>query len=399
MRVTHVITRLVVGGAQENTVATVLGLRDKPGIDVHLISGPQTGPEGSLQSCFDACPDVLTIVPALVRPVAPWRDLLALLHLTKLFRHQQPDIVHTHSGKAGILGRMAARRARVPIIIHHIHGPSFGAFQNGLANWVFKSAERHAAPMTTHFVCSANAMTRIYLAAGIGHPDMYTRVFSGFRVESFVNTTNDLSLRVKLGLPEDAFVIGKVARLSPLKGHDDLFMAVRNIISQCPNARLLLVGDGPLRQAIERRAEALGLRDKVVFTGLVTPDEVPRFVGVMDCLVHLSTREGLPRALPQAMAARKPVISYDLYGANEVCFDRKTGFLVREGDIAAVSRNLVELAGGYALRETLGRAGQAFVQEHFRVERMVDAFHQVYLSLADRDRRTSARMAMPAANE
>src|ERR1039457_6531674 len=142
MRVTHIITRLVVGGAQENTVASVLGLRQKPGVEVHLISGPTTGPEGSLESELARTPEILTRVPELVRPVHPLKDWLALRRLEKILRQQKPDLVHTHSGKAGILGRLAARRAGVPVIVHHIHGPSFGNFQGALANFTFTAAEK-----------------------------------------------------------------------------------------------------------------------------------------------------------------------------------------------------------------------------------------------------------------
>ena len=141
MRVIHIITRLIVGGAQENTVATVLGLRQKPGVEVGLVSGPTTGPEGSLESEVKI-PALFTIVPELVRPVHPLKDFLALRHLEKILREQKPDIVHTHSGKAGILGRLAARRVGVPAIIHTIHGPSFGNFQNATANFIFRAAEK-----------------------------------------------------------------------------------------------------------------------------------------------------------------------------------------------------------------------------------------------------------------
>src|SRR6185295_11736049 len=116
----------------------------------------------------------------------------------------------------------------------------------------------------------------------------------------------------------------------------------------------------------------LGLGDKVVFIGLVSPEDVPRYLGIMDCLAHLSTREGLPRALPQAMAACKPVISYELYGANEVCIDSETGFLVPVGDVATVARHLLQLAQDAQLRDRIGRNGQRYVQERFRVERMVE---------------------------
>jgi len=382
MRVTHIITRLVVGGAQENTVASVLGLRQKPGVEVHLISGPTTGPEGSLESEFAGTPEIFTRVPELVRPIHPLKDWLALRRLEKILREQKPDIVHTHSGKAGILGRLAARRAGVPVILHHIHGPSFGPFQGLPANWIFTAAERYAAGVTTHFVCSAQAMTRLYLAAGIGRPEMFTRIFSGFPVEPFANAANDPALRSQLGLAPDAFVIGKIARLAPLKGHEDLFAAFQKLLPQFPRARLLLVGDGRLRTQLEARARTLGLADKVVFTGLVPPGEVPRYVGIMDCLAHLSAREALSRALPQALAAGKPIVSYDFDGADEVCLDGETGFLVHTGDTATVTQRLLQLANDAPLRERLGRRGQQFVRENFAVEQMVDNLYHLYLKLA-----------------
>ena len=382
MRVTHIITRLVVGGAQENTVASVLGLRQKPGVEVHLISGPTTGPEGSLESEFAGTPEILTRVPELVRPIHPLKDWLALRRLEKILREQKPDIVHTHSGKAGILGRLAARRAGVPVILHHIHGPSFGPFQGPPANWIFTAAERYAAGVTTHFVCSAQAMTRLYLAAGIGRPEMFTRIFSGFPVEPFANAANDPALRSQLGLAQDAFVIGKIARLAPLKGHEDLLAAFQKLLPQFPRARLLLVGDGRLRTQLEARARKLGLADKAVFTGLVPPGEVPRYVGIMDCLAHLSAREALSRALPQALAAGKPVVSYDFDGADEICLDGETGFLVRTGDTATVTQRLLQLANDAPLRERLGRRGQQFGRENFAVEQMVDSLYNLYLKLA-----------------
>ena len=195
MKITHLITRLVIGGAQENTLATINGLRRKPGVEINLISGPTIGPEGSLENEAAKIPGLLTLVPELIRPVHPLKDFIALRKLEQILREQKPDIVHTHSGKAGILGRLAAKRADVPVIIHHIHGPSFGNFQGAIANFIFTAAEKYAARVTSHFFCSANAMTKLYLAAGIGKPSMFTRIFSGFNLEPFLNATNDLALR------------------------------------------------------------------------------------------------------------------------------------------------------------------------------------------------------------
>jgi glycosyltransferase involved in cell wall biosynthesis len=382
MRVTHIITRLIIGGAQENTVATVLGLRRKSGIEVNLITGPTTGPEGSLESSLQAAGANFTIVPELVRPVYPLKDWLALRRLGKILREQKPDIVHTHSGKAGILGRLAARRTGVPVIIHTIHGPSFGEFQNGLSNFVFRAAETFAAPATTHFVVVADAMKSQYLDAGIGKPEQYTKIFSGFPLEPFLAAKNDLELRRRFGIAPDDFVIGKIARLFKLKGHDDLFAIAPELIRQNPKIKFFLVGDGEWRGRFENLAKTLGLEKHFIFAGLVRPAEVPRYVGIMDALVHLSLREGLPRALPQALAAGKPIVAYDCDGAREVCLENETGFLVQPGDVNKLKNRLLQLASDPALCKKLGKTGTDFVRENFAVEKMVDAIYNLYLELA-----------------
>lgn len=377
MRITHVITRLIIGGAQENTLASVSGLRQKAGLEVNLVSGPSAGPEGSLESLEPA----LRIVPHLVRPVNPWKDLLAFRELTQLFRQSHPDIVHTHSGKAGVLGRLAAARAGVPVIVHTIHGPSFGRFQGALANAVFRAAERRAARVTTHFVTVADAMTGQYLASGIGRPEQYTRIFSGFNMAPYLSAKNDPSLRTRLGIAPDDIVIGTIARLFKLKGHDDLFAVAPEIVRSNPGIKFLFVGDGKWRSRFENKARALGA-EHFVFAGVIQPREVPRYVGVMDAVAHLSLREGLPRALPQAMAAAKPIIAYDCDGAKEVCLNDETGLLLRPGDLNGLREGLLRLANSPALREKLGNAGREFVREKFSTERMVDELHSLYLKLA-----------------
>jgi glycosyltransferase involved in cell wall biosynthesis len=391
MRITHVITRLIVGGAQENTIASILGLRNTPGLEVDLISGPTTGPEGSLESELVAAgvsrrtgeSPILTLVPDLVRPIHPWKDLMALRQLTRLFRQRRPDLVHTHSGKAGVLGRLAAAKAGVPIIVHTIHGPSFGAFQGRWANAIFREAEQRAARVTTHFVTVADAMRDQYLAAGIGHPDQYTRIFSGFPLEPFLNAKNDLALRARYGLQPDDIVIGKIARLFKLKGHDSLFVIAPQLVRACRQIKFLLVGDGEWRQRFEQMARDCGLQKHFIFTGLVRPDEIPPLLGIMDILVHLSEREGLARALPQALAAGKPIVVFDCDGAREVCRDGETGFLVRPGHLHGLSERLLLLARDATLRAELAGRGREFVRANFAVEEMASSLHRLYVKLSN----------------
>lgn len=393
MRVAHVITRLIVGGAQENTIASVLGLRQKPGLDVELISGPTTGPEGSLESRVAAIPGLLTVVPELVRPIHPWHDWAALRKLTRMFQQSRPDIVHTHSGKAGVLGRCAAARAGVPTIIHTIHGPSFGAFQSAPANWLFRSAEQYAARVTTHFVVVADAMKQQYLDAGIGHPEQYSRIFSGFPLEDYLHACNNPALRKRYQLSPEDIVVGKIARLFKLKGHDDLIAIAPELVKQNPRLKFLFVGDGIWRQKFEQQIQELGLQAHFIFTGLIPPTEIPAHVGIMDFLVHLSRREGLPRALPQALAAAKPVIAYDCDGAREVCLTDETGFLVAPGDLASLTRCILQLAAAAPLRCQLGERGRQFVKANFSEALMVDQLDALYRRLAAPPLASSIRRA------
>jgi len=384
VRVAHVITRLIVGGAQENTLSTVLGLARRPDLQVRLFSGPTTGPEGSLEAVARQTPGLLTLVPSLVRPVSPWRDLQAFRSLCREFRFWRPDLVHTHSGKAGVLGRLAAKRAGVPIIVHTIHGPSFGPFQGPLANAVYTAMEQWAGRVTTHFVSVAEAMSRQYLAAGIGQPAQYSRVWSGFELRSYLEAVNSPGLRARYGLAPEHVVIGTIARLFELKGHDDILAVAPELVRRCPAVRFLWVGDGAWRGRFEEKIRAAGLERYVVLTGLVPPGEVPALTGIMDLLVHLSRREGLARALPQAMAAGKPIMAYDCDGAGEVCLDGQTGFLVECGDHRGLVERLVMLAGDAALRSRLGARGRELSQEWFPVEKMIEDLGRLYARLAER---------------
>jgi len=368
MKVCHVITRLIVGGAQENTVATCVGLR-KRGHEVDLVIGPQAGPEGSLLSQVGDVP--VTVVDDLRREPNPWCDVRACVVLTRLFRKRRYDVVHTHSGKAGIVGRLAARLAGVPVVVHTIHGPSFYAYQNPLGNWLFRWLEQVAAEWTTQFVSVADAMTEQYQAAGI--TGKYVTIHSGMNIEAFAQAQPPAEKR--------ELVVGKVARFFRLKGHEFLFEAAPRIVEAVPNVKFLLVGDGIYRERYERRAERLGLRDHFVFAGLVPPSEMPRYVAQMDVLVHLSLREGLPRTLPQALACGKPVVAFDVDGAREVCRDGETGFLVRPGDTAALAEAVIRLLQDKALAVRMGAQGRALVREQFAEERMVQQIEQLYREL------------------
>ena len=385
MKICHVITRLIVGGAQENTVSTCAGLREL-GHDVDLVTGPQAGPEGSLNEQARTAGIPVIVVEQLRRAPNPFRDTIACMALRRLFAERCYDVVHTHSGKAGFIGRLAAKLARVPIIVHTIHGPSFYDYQNPVGNWLFRWAEQVAGACTTQFVSVADAMSEQYLAAGISTPKKYVTIHSGINVDAFANAQRDVALRESLGVSRDDLVVGKIARLFRLKGHEFLFEAAPRIVAAVPNVKFLLVGDGVYRKRFEQLAEKMGLRNHFVFAGLVPPSEIPRYVALMDLLVHLSLREGLPRALPQALACGKPVVAFDVDGAREVCIDGETGFLVRAEDRAGLADAVIRLLQDKELARRMGARGRELVKERFSEERMVQQLDELYRRLrATRD--------------
>jgi len=380
MKICHVITRLIVGGAQENTVSTCIGLR-KLGHEVDLVIGPQTGPEGSLYDQAREAGVPMIVVEELRRAPNPIHDLGAGAALRRLFVGKRYGIVHTHSGKAGFIGRIAAKLARAPIIVHTIHGPSFYGYQNPIGNWLFRWAEQVAGECTTQFVSVADAMTEQYLAAGIGRSNQYVTIHSGMNIDAFLSARRDDSLRESLGISPADLVVGKIARLFRLKGHEFLFEAAPRIVAAVPNVKFLLVGDGVYRERFERRVAEMNLRGYFVFAGLIPPSEIPRYVASMDLLVHLSLREGLPRALPQALACGKPVVAFDVDGAREVCVDGETGFLLRAGDANGLANAVIRLLQDRELANRMAMQGRNLVKERFSEERMVRQLDELYQRL------------------
>ncbi|MGB9602257.1 MAG: glycosyltransferase family 4 protein [Verrucomicrobiia bacterium] len=385
MRVVHIITRLIVGGAQENTIATVVGLKRKSDVEVSLISGPTYGPEGSLVHKVDSTPGFYHEVPELIRPIHPIKDLIALRKLVGLLKKLNPDIVHTHSGKAGFLGRLAAKIANTPIIIHTIHGPSFGEFQSAVPNLVYIAAERIAGKFTTAFIAVSEAMIDRYLAAGIGRKERYNLIYSGFKLEPYISAKNDPVLRKSLGIAPDDIVITKIARLFKLKGHEDLFKIAPELVKRFKNVKFLIVGGGEWKEKYVALSKQLNLNQNVIFTDLVPPEQIPDVIGITDILVHLSRREGLARSLVQALAGSKPVIAYDCDGAREVCIDGKTGFLIKPGDTNRLFEAIAELVSKPSLRESMGKTGQSFVIENFAEEKMIDSIYNLYNQILRRN--------------
>ena len=378
MRIVHVITRLIVGGAQENTLLTAAGQAEEFGDDVTVVTGPGAGPEGSLEDWALQRGLALRLVPEMGRAIRPWKDWKSYQAIATAIRELSPDIVHTHSSKAGILGRAAANGQRVPVV-HTIHGAAFHFGQSRLSQTVFRQAERWAARRCQRLISVCDAMTQQYVNAGIATPEMFTTIYSGMDVEPFLDPPRSREeVRAELGFEEDDIVVGKVARLFNLKGHQYLLEAASQIIETCPRARFLFVGDGPLREQFEAQISRDGLADHFVLTGLVPPGQIPELIHATDLVVHASVWEGLARVLPQSMIAGKPVVSFEIDGAPEVVLHEETGLLVQPESVEGLVESVTRLAGDQELRQRLGDEGCRRWTETFRYQEMARLVREVY---------------------
>ena len=383
MHIAHFITRLIVGGAQENTLSTVEDQHHLFGDRVTLITGPGLGPEGSLEDRARRGGLDLRLIDASRRAIHPWYDWRTYRELLQILRETKPDLLHTHSSKAGIIGRAAAAKLGLPCV-HTIHGAAFHVGQSQLAYGVYRRLERWAAKRTDKLISVCDAMTNQYVAAGVASRDKFVTVYSGFDVEPFLSPARPPEqVRAELGLNPEHVVIGKVARLFPLKGHQYLVRAARAVVEQCPNVRFLIVGDGTLRKTFEMVLETMGLRDYFIFTGLVPPEKVPELIHAMDIVVHTSLWEGLARVLPQGLIAAKPVVSYDVDGAKEVVIPGQTGYLLPPRSSNDLSAALCELVNDPAKRALFGKTGRARFTEQFRHQTMTKQIRDVYATVLD----------------
>lgn len=378
MRVVHVITRLILGGAQENTLLTVLGQHRDWHDEVTLVTGPGLGPEGSLLDRAHAEQLDVRVIPALRRNIHPFRDWTSYRALVRLLREINPQIVHTHSSKAGILGRAAAAKLGIPAV-HTIHGPAFHPFQNRAAYHLFRAAEKWAARRCVKLVSVCDAMTDQYVAAGVAPREKFITIYSGMEVEPFLNSPRPRDdVRRELGFDPRHIVVGKVARLFHLKGNADVIAAAKTAVAKNADLRFLFVGDGILRNKLERQIADAGLSQHFAFTGLVEPERVPELIAAMDIVVHASLREGLARVLPQSLIAGKPVISYDVDGAREVVIPNETGYLLPPRDVPGLSNAIVQLAADAALRDRFGHTGRDRFTEQFRHQTMTRRLRELY---------------------
>jgi len=395
MKILHVITRLILGGAQQNTVMSCKA-QVAAGHDVHLAYGPIHGPEGSLLEEAQASGATLHEIKPMVRQLSPFNDWRCRRALVSLYGQLAPDIIHSHSSKAGILVRSAAAiyinriRAsdfgpddflRIPKVIHTVHGLPFHDEQSKLIHHLYVRLEKYAAKRCDHLIAITPEMVEVFVEKNIAPAEKFTVIPSGIDVEAFTPRPERRdAVRMKLGIPQDALVVGHVGRLDPLKGHADLLDQLPRLqeakAADSGGVWLLFVGDGFHRAALENHPSmTIG---KTVMTGLVPLSSVPEYLSAMDVMALPSYQEGQSRTLCEALLCGTSVVGYRVGGIPSVVRDGETGRLVTVGDQQALGRALLDLLGDPKYRAASAERGRRHVIEHFSAAKMNRELLELY---------------------
>ena len=373
-RVLHLITRLELGGAQQNTLYCTAN-HDRGLFDVELIAGAGGQLDDEARAITDAR---VQIVPWLRHQIDPLRDLEALVRLRSHMAANDIDVVHTHSSKAGILGRLAAHLAGVPFVVHTVHGWSFNDTQSRTRRRAYVEMERLAAGFTNRIVVVSSRNREKGLSMGIGRPDRYEVVHSGIDVDAFRQPETDRrAVRRSLGYGPDQVVVGTVACLKPQKAPLDFVRAAAEAYSRDERLRFFIAGDGPLRPAVEAEITRLGLGGIVQLLGWRR--DVVDLYHAMDVFLLTSIFEGLPRSVLQAMAAGVPVVATDVDGTPEVVRNRQTGLLIPPARPEAAARALLEVVRDAELRDTCIDQAGVLLTRDFEIRQMVRRLDRLYL--------------------
>lgn len=375
-RVMNVITRLNVGGPARHAILLHQGLEEH-GFCPELVSGMESAVEGAL------FPDAgrHTRVPSLQRAVNPLHDLRTSRTLTALMRERQPAIVHTHLAKAGALARVAARRAKTPIVVHTFHGHVLHDYFNTPTTRLFTTIERSLARITDAFIAVSPEIRDELLQIGIGHPDQWHVIPLALDLKLLERMESSRAARERLGLSPRGPLIGTVTRLVPIKDHQTFLDAAALVSRRRPDVTFVIAGDGELRTNLELRAREL-LGNRIRFLGWVT--DLRTLYSALDIVVLSSRNEGTPAALIEAGAAGLPVVATRVGGVPDVVLDKITGFLVPASDSVGIASRLLDLLDDTEMASRMGLAGRELVHERFSGRRLIRDVATLYSHLLGR---------------
>jgi glycosyltransferase involved in cell wall biosynthesis len=383
VRVLRVIARLNMGGPALHVAYLTAGLAER-GYETTLVAGSLARGEDSMAFVADELGLSVRSVPELHRDISPVRDAVAAFRLARLIRRERPTILHTHTAKAGAVGRLAALLAggaRPPIVVHTFHGHVLRGYFDPLRTLGFRLLERLLARVSTALVAVSPQVRDDLVALGVAPRDRFAVVRLGIELVDRVagdDTLRNETRRV-LGIAPERFVVGWIGRMTGVKRTGDVLLAFRRLRDLGVDACLCMVGDGPDREGVERRAHDLGLMRDTLFLGY--QEEVARFYAAVDVVILPSINEGTPVTAIEALAAGRPVVATRVGGVPDVVRDGETGFLVPAGATDELAERLARLAVDPELRERMGRAGRDDVLARYAVDRLVDDVDLLYQSL------------------
>jgi glycosyltransferase involved in cell wall biosynthesis len=380
IKVLRIIGRLNIGGPVIHVVNLTAGLnplRYQP----LLVAGSENEAEGSMLDFALSHGVQPIIIPEIVTAfsLAP-RDAKAVIKLFALIREERPHIVHTHTAKAGFLGRLAARLAGVPVIVHTFHGHVLHGYYGPVKNTLLRRVEQSLACFTDQLVTVSEQVKNELVAYGIAEAKKITVIPLGFELEPFLNSeTHRGEFRSEMRLNKQAKLVGIVGRIFPVKNHRLFLNAAARIAKREAAARFVIVGDGVVRPNLERQAEELGIADQVLFTGWRR--DLPRIYADLDLLVVSSDNEGTPVSAIEAMASGCPVVATRVGGLPDLIEDHKTGHLVPPRDAAALASAVLHLLHSAQIAQELGKNAQAFIRQRFTVQRLLSDIDDLYTQL------------------
>lgn len=377
MKVLRVITRLNIGGPARQALMLHRALPER-GYECELVSGAPQSEEG----VFPPPTERYTLVDSLRRETDFLADARAIRTLTRLMRTSRPDLVHTHTTTAGGLGRIAARRAKVPVTVHTFHGHVLSGYLSGPQTRALTAAERALAKRTDALVSVSTRVRDELLALRIGRPQQWRVVPLGLELGELLGGPAERSpSRAALGLPPEAPLVGIVGRLAAIKDHGTFLAMAAKLAAARTDVSFVVAGDGSLRGSLEAEAKSL-LGNRIRFLGWAT--DLPVLYGALDVVVLTSRNEGTPVALIEAGAAGRPVVATDVGGVAEVVRDGASGFVVPPGDAAALAARVGTLLDDPEAARAMGLAGREWVRARFSSERLVDDLTALYSELVAR---------------
>jgi glycosyltransferase involved in cell wall biosynthesis len=392
IRVLRVIARLNVGGPALHVAYLSAGLQER-GYETTLVAGELARGEESMAAVAERRGVEVRAVSELRRQVSPLRDVVAAFRLAALIRRMRPHVVHTHTAKAGAVGRIAVLLSGVrrrPVVVHTFHGHVLRGYFGRVQEGGFRLLERALARGTDALVAVSPQVRDDLVGLGVAPRERFVVVRLGIELEERVGGADGARARTRrlLGIPDDRFVVGWMGRMTAVKRTDDVVFAFANLRARGVDAALCFVGDGPDRTDVEERAYELGVARDCFYLGY--QDDVAGWYAAFDAFVLPSANEGTPVSVIEALAAGCPVVATDVGGVSDVVREGVDGFLVAAGDTDALAARLEELAGDEALRRRMGGAARDRVLARYAVERLVGDVDRLYRSLlAARQSRSS----------